>query len=179
MPDAPRTAAAPTEPAPPRRPGVATVDGMVNGAPFRAADAAIFFGALSKHDAARRGIRIVLGTSVSTCATPDVVRAGERTLNFEIDAPDGVVAAGDYVVPAPFGANGSSVYAQLDARSSSCSSLGVVALSGGKVTIDAADAHAIRGSFELEMGREKLRGTFDATHCDARPEPALSIRCER
>lgn len=111
MPDARLTAVAPTEPAPPRRQGVATVDGMVNGAPFHAADAAVFFGALSRRDAGRRGIRIVLGTSASACAT--------------------------------------------------------------------ADAHAIRGSFELEMGREKLRGTFDATNYDARREPALSIRCER
>jgi hypothetical protein len=163
----------PTSPAPPSRvPGAGEVAGTVGGERVVVADAVAVFGVMSERDEARRGVRIALRDREGTCAAPDVVHPGERTLTLEIDGERDLVP-GTYGMPEAFaGGPGITLRARLDGMGDACETKRVVALDG-TVTLLEVDATRggsgyVKGAFDLKLGRDRVSGSFVATGC-ARP----------
>lgn len=160
------------------RQGTGRVEGQVDGRTLAVADARIFAGSLSSRDSSRRGVRIVLTDRPGLCAKPDVAHPNEQTLGFELDFQAGALALGAYTVPVAFGPEGAAVAGRLDATSATCSTKTFLALEG-RVTIEEADAVHTRGTFELTLGRETVRGAFDAVPCAGEIAPPVATTCER
>lgn len=157
------------------------VDGEVDGDEFAVMDARVFAGTISERKN-EQGIRIVLSAHQNLCANPDVMKKGERTISIDIGAPRGelaLVGVRTYSVPEPLAANKDSVTARLDARTATCGTKAFIATEG-TVTIEEVSEEHVRGAFDLILGRDHIKGSFDAPRCAAAEgkAPPIATRCE-
>jgi hypothetical protein len=178
----------PTIPQPPQEPAAAVtpepkgaVDGKIDGNDFSVMDARVFAGTISERKN-EQGIRIVLSAHQNLCASPDMMKKGERTISIDIAAPRGdleLVGVRTYSVPEPLAANKDSVTARLDARTTTCGTKAFIATEG-TVTIEEVSKDHVRGKFDLILGRDHIQGSFDAPPCnaDAVLAPPVATRCE-
>jgi hypothetical protein len=147
------------------------VDGTVDGTAFAVASARLFVGPLSERPPLRTGVRIVVSTQAGLCDRPDVLAAGKSTLRIDFEPAS--VGAGTYSV----GPGRKDVAARVEARSESCTQKTIV-VKDGSVSLEAIDRDHARGTFELKIGKDRVRGRFEALACPSRPPPPLALRCE-
>ena len=156
------------------------IEGSLEGESLPLLDARVFSGALSEREPVRRGMRIRLSSHDGLCASPDKTHPGGRTITFDISAAsegDDVIGVGTYTVDKPTSMGPSSVMVRADLRSDTCANKSFIALSG-TVTVDEADARHVRGTFEVKLGHDTIRGSFDAPACDTGGAPPVTMRCE-